>query len=159
MYEPSLLVDARRYTDYELSGHAHPKELQWLREHPYMWYTALNQIETEVVAHIAKARADLAPLRPTNGQHASPQYLEAKAAVDQKNQGRLHVLQLVRSRKIDVRALLGDGEVIPASRVVTAIGRLIELVEAGDIAEALAYGRHMMQKFHTGSTPEGVEGD
>ncbi len=77
---------------------------------------------------MAKDRKSLSELKPTTDTHASEEYLEAKAAVDRRSRGRLHVDSLAQQRIEEVKALLGPG---PLSQMT--VGDLIEVLS--DIAQ------------------------
>jgi len=144
-----LLRTARRYVDYSLVNEASADELRWLTEHPRLWLRALVQVKFEVQGHIAKDKRSISSMKPPAGMHADAAYTEAKRAVDQRTQHRIHVQQLVQRQIEDVKSLFGDQSLdhMILGDLVEILTEIAEKIEQGDSKGALAKANYWANRI------------
>lgn len=144
----SPLRRARRYVDADLAGRASASELQWLHGNPVMWLRALECVQYDVEAHIAKNRRDLASLKPPGGRNPSQEYLDAKAEVDRRSQGRIHFRRILETRKQEVVALLGTSRPVITGDMIEVLLRIASLIEEDDVVSARDFALAVADAWH-----------
>jgi hypothetical protein len=144
----SPLREIREASDLELRGKASASEIQLLYANPLLWLRALQQLRRAVQNHMAKDRKNLAELKPTINTHASEEYLEAKAAVDRRSQGRLHVDSLAQRRIEEVKALLGPSPLsqLMAGDLIDVLSDIAQLADGGELEDAADKAWHWAKR-------------
>lgn len=145
----SPLKMARRYAELDLgtkSGNGVPKttpaQALWLLEHPYWWYRALAQIQREVESHIGKAKMDLRRFAPPVGENHNAerhrQYKAKLAEVASIQRDRQHFLQLVKTKREQVKARFGEEFLSKATLgdIIDFVVKLDQILEEDDIISA-----------------------
>lgn len=153
----SPLVTARRYVDAELAGKVATAHLTWLHEHPLMWLRALIQVKKDVQTHIAKARADIAHLKPTQGVSTTREQAHdwsiVRRRVETESLNRLHFIRIVEKRIDEVNALIGTE---PFDRTTTgeAVNAMLTLAQLAseDDMEAVINMAHACARRWSGTT-------
>lgn len=116
--------DAYIKAELDLKDEATDAELDWLEDNLLMWLRALSRLETHYQARTGMDRMSLKRLMPMPGEVISRDYLNAVKEFKRKQQYRLHLLEIIQTRREEVKSMIDDDSII----TLMTIGDLAEIM-------------------------------
>lgn len=116
--------DAYNKAELDLRDEATDEELDWLEDNPLMWLRALSRLETHYQARTGMDKMSLKRLAPLPGEVPSREYLAGVKELKRKQQYRMHLLEVIATRREEVKSMVDDESII----TLMTVGDLLEMM-------------------------------
>lgn len=125
--------DAYLKAELDIRDEATDAELDWLEDNPLMWLRALSRLETHYQARTGMDRMNLKRHIPLPGQAPSVEYLNGLKELKRKQQYRLHLLEIIQTRREEVKSMIDDESIITLMTVGDLAEIMVQIREAAKV--------------------------